>query len=79
MSDVEFRHLLAKSRDAKRGGADAWHVQSTGEKLAVAFVLNHPEWLAEMKYTLAEAVDRIGPEWLELIPRVARALADEAD
>ena len=79
MSDVEFRHLLANARDAQRGGNEAWHVQSTGEKLAVAFVLNHPEWLAEMKYTLAEAVDRIGPEWLDRSPRVARALGDEAD
>ncbi|MGA8940845.1 MAG: hypothetical protein WB439_16905 [Acidobacteriaceae bacterium] len=30
-----YEHLLRKSRDAKRGGHDAWAVQSTGEKVAV--------------------------------------------
>lgn len=38
-----YEHLLRRSRDAKRGGHEAWTVQSTGEKLAVALVLNHPE------------------------------------
>ena len=79
MNDPEFRHLLAKARDARRGGEDAWHVQSTGEKLAVAFVLNRPDWLAAMGYTLAEAVDRIGPAWLSLIPKVVRELESEGE
>ncbi len=29
MSQVEYQYLLGKSRDAKRGGRDAWSVQST--------------------------------------------------
>lgn len=77
MSNVEYKHLLGNARDAKRGGRDAWAVQSTGEKVAVALVLNQPNWLASMKYTLAEAIDRTGPEWLALIPRVERELRDE--
>lgn len=48
-------------------------VLSTGEKLAVALVLNRPDWLAEMDYTLAEAIDRVGGEWLAAIPAAARA------
>lgn len=77
MSDIEFRHLLGKARDAKRGGKDAWAVQSTGEKIAVALVLNKPDWLASMDYTLAEAIERTGSEWLSLVPKVERTLRDE--
>ncbi len=77
--EPEFDHLLRKSRDAMLGGREAWSPQSTGEKLAVAMVLNKPEWIAAMDYTLAEAIYRIGPEWLELIPRVMRALRDEPE
>lgn len=75
--EVEYKHLLGKARDAKRGGRGAWAVQSTGEKVAVALVLNQPGWLASMNYTLAEAIDRTGPAWLALIPRIERDLRDE--
>ena len=50
---------------------------STGEKVAVALVLNRPEWLTEYGYTIPEAIDRTGPAWVSLIPKVARDLADE--
>lgn len=72
-----YEHLFRKSRDAKRGGHDAWSVQSTGEKVAVALVLNRADWLAEMQYTIAEAIERSGPEWVTVVPRIARQLADE--
>lgn len=75
--DSEFRHLCGKARDAARGGHDAWRAQSTGERLAVAVVLNRPDWLAEMDYTLAEAIDRIGTEWLALVLKAETALAAE--
>jgi len=74
---AEFRHLLGKARDAKRGGRAAWDVQSTGEKVAVALVLNRADWLKSMGYTLAEAIDRTGPEWIGLVPLVERVLRDE--
>jgi hypothetical protein len=72
-----YEHLLHKARDAKRGGHDAWAVQSTGEKVAVALVLNRIDWLAEYGYTLAEAIDRAGQDWVEMIPQIARQLGDE--
>jgi hypothetical protein len=53
-------------------------VQSTGEKVAIALVLNRADWLAGMGYTLAEAVERTGPEWVTLLLPVQRALFDEA-
>ncbi|MDW5266106.1 MULTISPECIES: hypothetical protein [Acidobacteriaceae] len=72
-----YEHLLRKSRDAKRGGHDTWTVQSTGEKVAVALVLNRADWLAEVNYTIPEAIDRSGAEWVAVIPQVARQLAEE--
>lgn len=72
-----YEHLLRKSRDAKRGGHEAWGVQSTGEKVAVALALNHADWLAEIDYTIPEAIERSGAEWVAIIPQVARQLAEE--
>jgi hypothetical protein len=72
----EFQQMLSKARDALRGGRDAWAAQSTGEKLAVALVLNRADWLEEMNYTIAEAIGRIGVDWASAVPDVARALRD---
>ena len=77
--DPRYEHLLRKAQDAKRGGHGAWAVQSTGEKVAVALVLNRFDWLAEHGYTVAEAIERAGREWVEIIPQVARELADEEE
>ncbi|MHB2268117.1 hypothetical protein [Pseudaminobacter salicylatoxidans] len=74
MPDHELQHIITKARDAKHG---EFGVLSTGEKLAVALVLNRPDWLAGMHYTLAEAIERVGPKWLALIPEAARALEYE--
>ena len=76
---AHYEHLLRKARDAKHGGHEAWAVQSTGEKVAVALVLNRADWLAEMQYTLAEAIERSGEDWVSVIPQVARQLAEEED
>ncbi len=73
----QYEHLFRKACDAKRGGRDAWAVQSTGEKVAVALVLNRADWLASCDYTIAEAIDRAGQEWVEIIPQIARQLGDE--
>jgi hypothetical protein len=72
-----FVHLFRKSRDAKQGGHNAWTAQSTGEKVAVALVLNRADWLAEIGYTLPQAIERSGPEWIAVIPQIARQLAEE--
>jgi hypothetical protein len=72
-----YRHLLNKARNAVRCGRCAWAVQSTGEKVAVALVLNRADWLEEFGYTIAEAIERAGQEWVAIIPEVARQLAEE--
>lgn len=76
MDDPAYQHLYAKVRDAKRGGRSAWTVQSTGEKLAIALVLNRSDWLAGMGYTIGEAIHRVGAHWCALVPHVERALMD---
>ncbi len=72
-----YEHLLRKSRDAKSRERDAWAVQSTGERVAVALVLNNAHWLAEVGYTLPEVIERSGAEWVAMIPQVARQLTEE--
>ena len=72
-----YNLLLNKARQAMRCGHCAWAVQSTGEKIAVALVLNRADWLEELGYTLAEAVERIGQDWVAVITQVAHQLAKE--
>lgn len=79
ISNDRYNHLLNKARNARRDGHDAWAVQSTGEKVAVALVLNRADWLTEYDYTIAEAIERAGQEWVAMIPQVARQLANEED
>jgi len=52
-------------------------VQSTGEKVAVALVLNRADWLAAISYTIPEAIERSGADWVAIIPQIARQLAEE--
>lgn len=70
-------HLLNRARQAMRFGRCAWAVQSSGEQVAVALVLNRSDWLDELGYTLPEAIERAGQDWVALIPLVARELAEE--
>lgn len=77
MSEAIFKQFLAKARDAKKGGVDAWHCQSTGAKLAVALALNRADWLQLMDYTIAEAIDRVGSEWLSYILQIQRRLESD--
>jgi hypothetical protein len=66
-------HILRVSRYAKTNG---YGELSTGEQLAAALVLNRADWLAEMGYTMPEAIDRIGPEWSALLIEAQRAVDD---
>ncbi|MGX2089707.1 hypothetical protein [Xanthomonas axonopodis] len=70
-----LQHILAKSRAAAAGDLG---VLSTGEQIAAALALNRPDWLVEMRYSLAEAIDRLSADWLAQIPEAARQLVDEA-
>lgn len=75
-SDYELEYILQKSRAAKNGD---FGVLSTSEKLVAAVVLNRADWLEEMGYSMAMAIERIGPAWLERIPDAARQLVYEGE
>jgi hypothetical protein len=47
-------------------------VLSTGERIAVAFILERAD-LFPRDYTMLDAVDRLGPEWIDVALRVQRA------
>ena len=69
--------LLRKSRwiasnPEKRG------LLSTGQLIAMAVVLNQPDWLAEMGYTRATALNRLEPGEVALAEHVAYTLRYEA-
>jgi hypothetical protein len=56
--------------DARKFG-----VLSTGEKIAVALVMNRTDWLNEAGWpSVLEAVERLGPEWLAAALQVQRDL-----
>lgn len=74
-ADRILDRLLSKALEAAEFGEAAWRVQSTGERLAVALVLNRGDWLSEMDYTVAQALDRIGADWASAVPKVANAPA----
>jgi hypothetical protein len=48
-------------------------VLSTGEFIAVALVLERYDLLKEAKYTMLEAVNRLGEEWLAAAIEVQRS------
>lgn len=49
---------------------------STGEALTAALVLNRHDWLAEMDYTIAQALDRIDEDTIQHLADAARAVAE---
>ncbi|MFL0336861.1 hypothetical protein [Stenotrophomonas maltophilia] len=49
---------------------------STGEALTAALVLNRCDWLAEMGYTIAQALDRIDSDTIQHLADAARCVAE---
>lgn len=76
IGSADLAHLIGKARDAASAGIGGL---STGEKLAVALILDRPDWLAALNCTIAEAIERVGPDWLRLIPAAARQLNRERE
>ncbi len=72
--NIQLEHLLSAARSARDG---SFGVLSTGEKLGAALVLNRFDWLQQTGYTMAEAVDWIGPEWTSLLRDAERAIRDD--
>ncbi len=49
---------------------------STGEALTAALVLNRHDWLKEMDYTIAQALDRIDQDTIPHLADAARKVAE---
>jgi hypothetical protein len=58
IGNADLEQIISKAAEAQSTGTSAL---STAEALAAALVLNRPDWIASMNYTLAEALERIGP------------------
>ena len=71
---LELIHLQEKAAAVVAGGRAVWAEQSPSEQVAVALILNRPDWLASIGYTLGEAIERLSPMWRELVPVVERQL-----
>lgn len=71
---MKLEHLMEKVREAADCGIG---VMSTGEALSAALVLNRPDWLKAMGYTIAEALDRIDESTIALLRRAERAWQEE--
>lgn len=69
---TELDHIVSKSLAAARGD---YGVLSQGERLAAALVLNRPDWILEEGYTLSRCIERVGADWMRLIPEAARRVA----
>jgi hypothetical protein len=56
---------ILRKVEAVAANEDCFGVFSTGEKLAVALVLDRKDLLDEVNggYTMLEAIDRLGEEW----------------
>jgi hypothetical protein len=64
-----MQSILSKIRDAANGN---FGTLSTGEALIAALVLNRNDWLNDMGYTVAQALERIGPNWSARIPEISQ-------
>ena len=61
--DQELVDRIIRMANLVEEHADAYGPLSTGERIAVALVLNRPELLKKDAWTMLAAVDRLGPEW----------------
>jgi len=73
-SNIDTR-MLAIVQQAAHFGISG---MSLGEALTAALVLDRGDWLRERGYSIAEALDRIGPDWAARLSEVARLFRDEA-
>ena len=73
MNDIEIAatHIRTKVRMVEADEA-SFGVLSSGEKIAVAFVLDRYDLLQRVWGTMAESVHRLGPAWTEAALRVQR-------
>ena len=71
IEDATLRQMVSKTLDVRHEKSPG--ALSTGEALAAALILNRPEWLANMRYTICEAIDRLdGDGWVQRLREAER-------
>jgi hypothetical protein len=70
-------HLMRAVRHA--AAANGSGALSSGEAITAALVLNRADWLADMGYTIGQALDRIDEGDVELIPRAEKLWRAECE
>jgi hypothetical protein len=74
---LNLTRTIAVARDALAYGGPG--PLSTGEALTAALVLNRYDWLKEMDYTIAEALDRIDSDTIQHLRNAERIIRDEQE
>lgn len=77
LPNSDFIAMLQRSRFIYKHPRERG-VLSRGQLIAVALVLNRPEWLAEEQITLADAIWRLDRDELEAVVFAATHLHDTA-
>ncbi|WP_126966533.1 hypothetical protein [Xanthomonas arboricola] len=72
---MSLQRTIEVARAAARMGGPG--PLSTGEALTAALVLNRADWLAEMDYTIVEALDRIDSDTVQHLRDAERVLRME--
>jgi hypothetical protein len=65
-TDSRYEHLDAIAVDIAKevnGSKERLGVLSTGEQLYVALAASRSDVLDSLGYTIAEAIERLGPDW----------------
>jgi len=71
---MNLDRVIQVSLFAKRN--DGTGPLSTGEALTAALVLNRHDWLTDMDYTIAQALDRIDEDTIPHLSDAARSVVE---
>ena len=77
MNLVEFNHILDQARDVAVGGHERWQKLNQIDRIRVALIINNPLWIQEDGLSMAEAVDKLGPETCSMLLAAEQALSRE--
>lgn len=72
---MNLDRVISVSLYAKRNGDTG--VLSVGESLTAALVLNRHDWLREMDFTVAQALDRIDSDTIAHLRQAERVVQGE--
>ena len=73
---TETGRRIGRMAEAVKADESAFGPLSTGEKIAVALVLDRRDLMQSERfsYTMLEAIDRLGDEWLQAAILVQKAM-----